>query len=101
MTADDARRLALALAGAVEHPHHALTSFRVRGKIFATMTPDGAELRVFVSDDEVRDHWIAVHPQAVAPLYWGRKRCGLAVRLAKARPEWVETLLELSWRERC
>jgi len=101
MTADDARRLALGLAGAVEQPHHELTSFRVGGKIFATMTPDGAALRIFVSSDEVRDQWVAAEPEAVAPLFWGGRRRGLAVTLAKAEPGWVETLLRLSWQERC
>ena len=51
MKAVQARELALAWPGAVERPHHDLTSFRLpgtKGRIFATMTPDGAELRVFL-----------------------------------------------------
>ena len=37
MTADEARRLALALPNAVEQDHHGRPSFRVGGKIFATI----------------------------------------------------------------
>jgi hypothetical protein len=37
MTADDARRLALALPETVEQGHHGRPSFRVAGKIFATI----------------------------------------------------------------
>ena len=37
MTPDDARQLALALPEAVEQDHHGRPSFRVGGKIFATL----------------------------------------------------------------
>ncbi|RZL35066.1 MAG: MmcQ/YjbR family DNA-binding protein [Rubrivivax sp.] len=102
MTADQARALALGLPGAVEKPHHDLTSFRLpgaKGKIFATMTPDGAELRVFIKDEDSRDAWIARHPGIVEPLFWGARRCGVKLLLAKARPAWVGELLAQSWRE--
>jgi hypothetical protein len=35
------RRLALSLPETTEEPHHDMTSFRVGGKIFATVTPRG------------------------------------------------------------
>lgn len=97
-----ARELALALPGAVEKPHHDLTSFRLpgaKGRIFATMTADGAELRAFIKDEDGRDAWIAREPEAVESLFWGAKRCGVKVWLAKARPAWVKELLAQSWRE--
>ena len=37
MTSEEARRLALALPEAVEQDHHGRPSFRVGGKIFATL----------------------------------------------------------------
>ncbi|MBX9731173.1 MAG: MmcQ/YjbR family DNA-binding protein [Sphingomonas sp.] len=37
----DFRGHALALAGAVEQPHHGAPSFRVAGKIFAQLSADG------------------------------------------------------------
>ncbi len=39
MNAQQARQLALALPQASEEPHFDFTSFRIGGKIFATMPP--------------------------------------------------------------
>lgn len=102
MKAAQVRELALALPGAVERPHHDLTSFRLpgtKGPIFATMTPDGAELRVFLKGEDARDAWIAREPGAVESLFWGAKRCGVKVKLAAAKPAWVKELLAQSCRE--
>lgn len=102
MTPAQARQLALGLPGAVEMPHHDLTSFRLpgpKGRIFATMTPDGAELRIFIKDDDARDAWIAREPSAIEPLFWGARRCGLKVLLGAAKPAWVKTLLAQAWRD--
>ena len=106
MTPDQARALALGLPDAVEKPHHELTSFRLpgakakeSGPIFATMTPDGAELRVFIKGEDSRDAWIAREAGAVESLLWGGKRRGVKVWLAQAKPAWVRTLLEEAWRD--
>lgn len=102
MNAAQARALALGLPGAVEKPHHELTSFRLpgaMGRIFATMTPDGAELRVFIKDEDSRDAWIEREEGIVEPLFWGAKRCGVKLQLAMAKPAWVAELLAQSWRE--
>lgn len=92
MNAEQARALALGLPGAVEKPHHELTSFRLpgtkpgtTGRIFATMTPDGAELRVFIQDDDARDAWIAREGGVVQPLFWGAKRREAAAGSGQAR----------------
>jgi hypothetical protein len=37
----DFRAWALALSGSIEQPHHGSPSFRVGGKIFAQLSPDG------------------------------------------------------------
>jgi hypothetical protein len=39
-----ARQFALSLPGVTEEPHFDMTSFRVRGKIFVTVPPDGTRL---------------------------------------------------------
>lgn len=44
MTPDQFRKHALAFPEAVEEPHFEKTSFRVRKKIFATMSPEKAEV---------------------------------------------------------
>ena len=48
-----ARAFALSLPGTTEEPHFDMTSFRVRGKIFATAPADETRLHVFVDESEV------------------------------------------------
>jgi hypothetical protein len=40
----EARRFALSLPEVTEEPHFDMSSFRVRGKIFVTVPPDGTRL---------------------------------------------------------
>ncbi|HEX5190576.1 MAG TPA: MmcQ/YjbR family DNA-binding protein [Streptosporangiaceae bacterium] len=93
------RELALALPGATEEPHFDMVSFRVRGKIFATVPPDGLHLHVFVDDAETQA-CVAEHPEVFEPLLWGGKLRGLQVRLAGAARDRVGELLEESWRRK-
>lgn len=72
---DDIRRLALALPEAHEEPHFESTSFRVKGKIFATMDPAFAEGSFVLKLDPEDQHNLAEgHPGKVAAIegYWGR-----------------------------
>jgi hypothetical protein len=93
------RRLALALPGAAEGPHHDMTAFRVAGKIFATVPVEGGRVHVFVEDEEV-SAYCAEYPAAVEELLWGGKRCGCRVLLARATAPLVRELLVESWRRR-
>jgi hypothetical protein len=97
MTREQARTLALSFPEATEEPHFALWSFRVRGKIFATVPPDGRHLHVFVDDDAVR---MAVRsgPKTFEELRWGKKLVGVRVSLAAAKPAAVRDLLQGAWR---
>jgi predicted DNA-binding protein (MmcQ/YjbR family) len=49
----DARKFALSLPETTQQPHFSAASFRVGGKIFATVPPGGTQLRIFVTQDEV------------------------------------------------
>ena len=71
MNVREVRRLALALPEATEEPHFHLASFRVKGKIFATVAPDGSYMNVFV-DDEQRELMVTVDPKAYESLKWGK-----------------------------
>ena len=96
---ETARRFALALPEASEEPHFEMSSFRVRGKIFATVPPDGRHLHVFVDDQEVAAA-VAENPAAFAPLRWGQRLRGLRIELAASTPGQLRELIEESWRRK-
>ncbi len=97
LSAATVRRLALSLPETAEAPHHDMTSFRVAGKIFATMPPDGGRVHVFVGDDEV-DAYAAEYPTIVEELRWGSRRRGCRVSLSTATVPLLRELLTESWR---
>jgi hypothetical protein len=99
VTADGVRKLALALPEATEQPHHDMTSFRVRGKIFATMPPDGGRLHVFLPEGEVASY-CAEFPSAVEELWWGKKLSGCRIILRDADRALVREMLDESWRRK-
>jgi hypothetical protein len=70
MRLTDVRRCAMLWPEAAEQPHFQFTSFRVRGKIFATVPPEQDRLHLFVSD-RVREQTLAMHPQ------WAHKVLGI------------------------
>ncbi len=92
------RRLALAFPEAVEADHFGAPSFRIRGKIFATMRTEPPRLTVNL-DPEDQANFAAAHGDVVSPVpgYWGRKGATY-VDAAKADDALVETLLTLAWR---
>src|SRR5712692_11342406 len=94
-----ARAFALSLPGATEEPHFDMSSFRVRGKIFATVPPDEGHLHVFVGEPEVHA-CVAESPEAFEPLRWGPRTRGLRINLAAASADRVQELIEESWRRR-
>ena len=99
MRLQEARRFALSLPEASEEPHFDLSSFRVRGKIFATVPPDEAHLHVFVEEGEARAT-VAEDPAAFEELWWGKQLRGVRVNLADAYAARVCELLEESWRRK-
>lgn len=99
MKLGDARRIALALPEAAEAPHFDYTSFRVRGRIFATAPPDGLHLHVFVDDDE-RERALELYPEFVEKLWWGKKVLGLRVSLGKAPTAVVKRFLANAWKKK-
>jgi hypothetical protein len=94
-----ARQFALSLPGTTEEPHHEMSSFRVGGKIFATVTPDEQWLHVFVVEPEISAS-VAEDPAAFQPLIWGKAVRGVRVHLAAARQDRLAELLAESWRRK-
>jgi hypothetical protein len=96
MTTAQVRRCALSLPEATEEPHFKYTSFRVRGKIFATIPPDADHMHIFVGE-QVREEALAAEPDFLEELRWGKKVVGLRVLLTAAKPGVVHELLREAW----
>jgi hypothetical protein len=92
------RQIALALPEAAELDHWGNPSFRVRGKIFATV-PDKTRLNVMIDPFDV-DAAVREAPDACQELLWGKEVKGVTVLLPQADPRLVETLLESAWRRK-
>ena len=96
MKLQHARIYALSLPEATEEPHFEYASFRVRGKIFATVPPEGDFMHIFVDEDQ-RAPLMAAYPDIYSALHWGAKVVGVRVLLAPADAETVNRLLTHSW----
>jgi hypothetical protein len=89
------RKLAFALPETVEQEHFGNPSFRVHGRIFATV-PDDTHLNVMIDPFDV-DAVVRAHPGTCAELMWGKEVRGVRVSLLKASPALVEKLLRAAW----
>jgi hypothetical protein len=99
MKTEDVRKFALSLPSANEEPHFEAASFRIKGKIFATLPPSGEYAHIFV-DDEQREMALELYPEFIEKLIWGKKIWGVRVRLAQAKPKAVQSLLTSAWRRK-
>jgi hypothetical protein len=99
MTLAQVRDLAMALRGSTESPHHRYTSFRVRGRIYATAPKEGGSLHVLL-DEPDRERMVRLDPETYETLGWGRKVVGLRVDLGRARREDVAALLRTAWQRK-
>lgn len=90
------RQFALSLPEVTEEPHFHFSSFRIRGKIFATVPPGDEFLHVFL-DDEERLEALAQHPSFLEELPWGKRIIGVRVTLAKAKVKAIHGLLAQAW----
>ncbi|MFC7477255.1 MmcQ/YjbR family DNA-binding protein [Dankookia sp. GCM10030260] len=93
----EARRLALALPGAVESAHVGKADFRVGGKIFASLPDAGLVVLKFLADQQALR--VAAFPEAFAPVpgRWGRKGW-TRLRLAAADMDLLQDALVAAWR---
>jgi hypothetical protein len=97
MTVNDFRRLALAMAQAIEGSHMAHPDFRVNGRIFATIYPDNLRGMVQLTPD-AQQAFIRAHPDVFEPASgaWGRGG-STTVRLEAADHETVGEAMTLAW----
>ena len=100
MRLDAARRFALSLPETTEEPHFEKSSFRVKGKIFATV-PEGGKFLHLVVDPDERLALIDERPDTFQELVWGTvKSDWVRVTLAPADRDQVCELLEDAWRRK-
>lgn len=97
VTPTEFRQLATALPEVVESEHQGHPDFRVHGRVFASLLPDGARAMVKVPP-AVQQRLVAAHGNVCAPANgaWGRAGCTLFV-LALATRSLVGAALQEGW----
>ena len=95
IAADEARGLALALPETVEQDHHGRPSFRIGGKILATLW-DAGHMNVMLDEGGIRTA-VQAHPAVCEEVYWGKRLAAVRVDLAHAEAKLLRSLLEDAW----
>jgi hypothetical protein len=98
VTAEKARALALSLPEAVEQDHHGRPSFRVGGRIFATLW-SAERMNVMLDEGGIRTALDAA-PEACEEVWWGKRLAAVGVRLGGVEPAFLRELLEDAWDEK-
>jgi hypothetical protein len=89
------RDLALALPEVAEADHHGITSFRIHGRIFATL-PNAGHMRIMLDENEIRGA-VAENPAACEEFYWGKRLACVVVALEPASSKLLRELLTDAW----
>lgn len=92
---DEARRLALALPGSIERDHHGRPSFRVEGRIFATLW-DAEHMNVMVDEPGIHTA-VQANPETCSEMWWGKRLAAVRVDLRVADERLLGELLEDAW----
>ena len=92
---NEARALALSLPEAVEQDHHGRPSFRVDGKIFATLWSE-ERLNVMLDEGGILTA-VERAPNACEGVWWGKRLAAVGVTLAHVESEQLRELLEDAW----
>ena len=98
VTPDEARALALALPEAVEQDHHGRPSFRVGGKIFATLWSE-ERMNVMLVEDGILTA-VDAAPNACEPVRWGKRLAAVAVSLPRADADFLREWLTDAWEQK-
>jgi hypothetical protein len=98
MTADDFRRIALALPGAAEHAHMSHPDFRVGKRIFATLFYRDPAWAMVKLNLEQRRLLTEAEPDIFAPVKggWGKNGATL-LRLDRADEATAASALRMAW----
>jgi hypothetical protein len=95
---DEARDIALSLPEAVEQDHHGRPSFRVGGKIFATIWSD-ERMNVMLDEGGILTA-VDRAPEACEQVWWGKKLAAVGVTLSRADQRFLGELLADAWEQK-
>ena len=97
MTANDFRRMALGMDGAMESSHMGHPDFRAGGRIFATLHA-GDKIGMVKVTPEQQQELVAAYPQMFEPEAgaWGRQGC-TKVLLSAVDEETLGEAMTLAW----
>ena len=94
-SADQARKLALALPGAFQRDHHGRPCFRVDGHIFATLW-DTEHMNVMVDEPGIATY-VQRDPRVYAEVWWGKRLAAVRVALSLVGEHELGELLADAW----
>jgi len=95
---DVAQTLAVSLPEAVEQDHHGRPSFRVGGKIFATLWSE-ERMNVMLDEGGILTA-VERAPDACENVWWGKRLAAVGVRLPVADAELLAELLADAWEQK-
>ena len=98
VSTDEARALALSLPEAVELDHHGRPSFRVGGRIFATLWSE-ERMNVMLDEGGILTA-VESAPDACEQVWWGKRLAAVGVTLAVTEREFLGELLTDAWEQR-
>jgi hypothetical protein len=90
--------LALELPEAVERDHHGRPSFRVGGRIFATLW-DQDHMNVMLDEPGILTA-VQDHPEVCAEVWWGKRLAAVRVDLRLASSDLLASLLADAWEQK-
>jgi hypothetical protein len=95
ISVDEARKIALELPEATEQDHHGRPSFRVAGKIFATLW-DSEHMNVMLDQPGILTA-VQRNPGLCEEVWWGKRLSAVRVDLTGAKAELLADLLADAW----
>jgi hypothetical protein len=95
LSSEQARQIALAMPEAIELDHHGRPSFRVDGRIFATLW-DEQHMNVMLDEGGIRTA-VQGAPEVCEEVWWGKRLAAVRVGLRHASEELLAELLSDAW----
>src|SRR5205823_2876727 len=98
LSPDEARAMALSMPEAVEQDHHGRPSFRIGGKIFATLWTED-RMNVMLDEGGILTA-VESAPGGCEQVWWGKRLAAVGVTLSRVDPEFLRDLLSDAWEQK-